>query len=346
MALELPSDLAPFGGKGPAHRKGLKVLVSGPPKTGKSFFAAHAPRPLVALDCGEAGIQPYLRDDDVWLEVTSPATAKKAIDWLVENEDKIASLVIDPVTTLWSDWMDHWAARLESEGKLDEGEQIKAGHWRRIKQPWKKNIFFPLQRAPFNVILTAWPKEIVFEEGSEGSGIFAAKGGLKIRQVQEAQVEKTLRYLYDLWLQTGVDLDELNRPTSRHWIRLAGGRRPLTVPASEFYTGRTWRFDARKPEDPWAKVIGPWEEHWKKSTGAMAHLGPRDPEETAQVLSQMAEEEEEAWVGQIVAQIEKMETSDALRDLWVKIVGEWENISEKHKAIITRAKDRRKAELA
>jgi len=340
--LTLPPELAPFGGRGPAHRKGLKLLVSGPPKTGKSFFAAHAPRPLVAFDCGEAGIQPYLQPDDVWLEVTGPATAKAAIDWVMQHEDEIATLVIDPVTTLWSDWMDYWAAKLESEGKLNADGQIHVGSWRKIKGPWKRNIFFPLQRAPFHVILTAWPKELEISEGDAPPGI---RGGLQIKKVAEAQVEKTLRYLYDLWLQTGVELDELNRPTSRHWIRLAGGRRPITVPPSEFYTGRVWRFDARKPENPWEKVVGPWLDAWQKSPAAVEHLGPRDPEEAAAAMAEMVAEEIEAEVGRFITALEEAETLSKLRDVWSNIVSEWAGLDARHKAALERAKDRRKAEL-
>jgi len=341
--LEIPKTLSHISGRGPAHRKGLKILVSGPPKTGKSYFLAHFPRPLVAFDCGEAGIQPYLRDDDIWFEITNPAAAKEAIQFVVKHEEEIASLVIDPVTTLWSDWLDHWTGVLEAEGKLNEGDQIHAGHWRRIKGPWKRSIFFPLQRAPFHVGLAAWPKDVEFSEQEVAPGV---RTQLKVRHIEEAQVEKTLRFLYDIWFQTGVELDNLNRPTSKHWIRLAGGRRPLGVPPSEFYTGKVWRFDARKPEDPWKKIIEPWLESWQKSPAAVEHLGPRDPQEMEQTLRQMLKEEEESYVGQLVATIEKAETLAALRDLWTTITDEWDNLSEEHKAVLTKAKDRRKKELA
>jgi hypothetical protein len=52
----------------------MKILVWGSSKSGKSFFLAHMPHPIFAIDAGEGGIQQYLdtKLGDECFEATTP----------------------------------------------------------------------------------------------------------------------------------------------------------------------------------------------------------------------------------------------------------------------------------
>lgn len=284
------------------HRRWLKFVVFGGWKTGKSYFLSTMPRPILAIDCGEGGIGMYLPKDDPQVHcvnVTTPAEFDAAIEYALRNQDKIASVAIDPITELWTDYMDWWSDELKTE-------QIQGGQWKKVKAPWKNNLR-RLMRANFHVGYAAWLKEVQYEEGAAGPG---EKGKLEIHQVLLPALERTVGYTIDMLLGTNVARDRLNQPTSTHIVRFWGGRRPLSVPPTELYIGKEWRFDARKPVSPWDTVIAPmlpqWEVDGMEDLGA---IGDVSPAEQARGLREMQQLGDDAELGRLLRLI--AESTDA-----------------------------------
>lgn len=297
----VPPSIAKLRSPIGVHRRGMKILIFGESKSGKSYFLSHMPHPIFAIDAGEGGIQSYLDADkgDQCFEATSPEAHLNLCDYALNNEDKFASLVIDPVTTSWEDWMDYWSEKL--------GGQITGPQWRQVKGPWKA-LAKRLNRSKLNVGQSAWLKDILYEKPEKAPGV---EGSLTIRPIEVPQVERKTIYHVDIILQTAIVRDIKNRPTTKHRVTLAGGRRPKAVDPEDFHVGKTWTFDARKPIDPWKVIIDPILEKW--DNGAVDHLGI-DERDAENEMKSIDEASQDYTVGQILMLMEQQTSLQTYKD--------------------------------
>ena len=284
-AITLPPGLQRLRSMPGVHRRGSKGIIFGPPKTGKSYWLAHLPKPRLLLDFGEGGIQPYLDEDDLCLVVENNADCVKVMDFVRENSGKLAAVGLDPITEAWADWLDGWTEELDHE--------IKGGDWRKVKPPWKKMMRM-LMRAPFHTWFAAHHKDLEYSQVQEVPG---AKPTLQIAPQDTAAVEKKLPYTVDMFLRTDTVNDNMNRPTSKHTIRFWGGRIPHAL-VGELVIGRTWEFDATKRPNPWEIVMEPLLDKWNMK--AVDYIGISNPAGFEKVRKEIEEEGSDYVLGKIV----------------------------------------------
>lgn len=328
--ITLPPHLAALQAQAGKHRKGRKILVYGEAKTGKSFFAATAPKPILALACGEPGIVPYLtaKDGDIGLEIYNGEDFYKAVEWGLEHTDDFASLVIDNINLAWA---------LAREGYEEEFGEIKGRMWGTVKKPWHR-FLFKAMRSQANVVMTAWTKKTVWgpEEAMPGQ-----QAGLSIKPSDIPNVEEKVNYTPDLIFRTEVLLDSKFRPTPIHTVTFTGGRRPKSVPPTELYTGKVWKFDSRKPVDVWQEVIGPLDAKWME--GAVEHL-EIDPEGALLAEREMREAYLATECLRVVEEINACQSPQLAKELWERA---WEpvykELSAERRALVDEAKAKAKA---
>ncbi len=291
---KLPASIQRLLSQAGAHRRGLKILFFGPPKTGKSWALASFPHPIFAIACGEGGIEPYLQPElgDVCVTVSEPSEYEEVLTFSL-NDPRYASIVIDNVNLLWEDWMDHWNEHFG-------GDQIKGGQWRKVKGPWKK-LLRDVMISEKHVGMSAWLKDILYKEEEAAPG---QKAGLKIYGQDNPQVEKNIPYALDLTFRTGNKLDKNYAPTNIHILKFYGGRRPRSVSPEDLFTGKEWKFDARKPvESVWDVVVKPFYEKWIE--GSVEHLGNEHPPDIERGRDGLKEVGDDADVGRLIRLIEK-----------------------------------------
>lgn len=274
--LTLVKDLLATSGAG---RTGMKVLAYGESGSGKSPFLASFPRPLVAIDCGEGGIQPYLKspeavdgtpsvdldrvkagEEDICLVVETPEQLSRAVQWALDNAGWLSSCVIDGYNLAWDDHMDYWSEKIgDKEGK------IEAAQWRIVKREWKARQK-RLMKSKLHFGMSCWMRDTLYERVENQNPMMKPK--LNIRSQEVAAIEKSVPYTTDLILQFSIVRDTKNRPTAQHEIRVVKGRRPRTVPPKELHVGTTFKFRSDKEEDLWAITMAKFEARWK-----LANLG-------------------------------------------------------------------------
>lgn len=161
-------DLAKMFKAPTATRPRVKALVFGASGVGKTYLALSAPGKIAMIDT-EAGSSFYsnrgLTDYDV-LHTKSYKDVKDAIGQLAAEPDKYATVVIDPITTIWETLQD--AASLARQKKRHSTEEVDLEllDWAKIKRLYK-SLLTDLVNLPMNVIVTAREKEDVEKKGSE-----------------------------------------------------------------------------------------------------------------------------------------------------------------------------------
>jgi hypothetical protein len=341
MGIEIPKFLAPYRSHAGAHRRGYKILVTGRAGTGKSYFASHAPGEpgeRVILECGEGGIEEYLdpAERDYVFTVSNVDVYQKTLKWLYDtdrkNPGKIKSVVIDPANLQWEEQLDYWQDKL--------GHEIKGGDWRHVKAPWKQGLRW-LTRASFNVVMTCHLKDLQFTQEQEASG---AKGNLVVKPQEVPQIEKNAPYIFDFVFLADFKRDDLNRPTHIHTLKVFKGRRPKSIKPEDLYAGKEWRFNAKKPENPWASIIDPIAEAWQD--GAVDTIGADEREEN-EALYDIEVTGQDAEVGRILRVINEQADMKSFARAWEKeIAPSVVNLSKEHQRQVEEAKERKKKELS
>lgn len=330
VTLTIPPQLLRFASPIGVHRRGIKALVFGPPDAGKSFFLAHMPSPKVVIDANEeGGIQTYLRPNDYYFNMSHPEAINDALSFALANESKLASLCIDGMSGMWEEFMDFWAKKL--------GGEIQGGDWRKVKGPWKL-ILKRLMRSKLNIGFSAWLKDIAYDQVDQGS-----IKKLDIRPVDVAQVEKTLPYTVDFILKCDVILDRKKVPTQYRSITVYKARRPKSIPPTELYSGKQWKFDQKNPVNPWEVVIEPYIQRWQE--GAVDYIGTDPLEE--QYESRSLEDASQAHeFDRIVRLINEQTNLDHYAMVWAKEIDpHLRSMSAARLALITDMHNRKKAEL-
>jgi len=185
----------------------LKLLVYGGAGAGKTWFAIHAPSPLI-IDT-ESSTDPYRGQPDLPpftvaknarpSEITATLEQFAALGYIPNGRDRLQpeTLVIDSFTLLWM-------VAQEAGQKLAEARAVKYkrppeearlafGDWSLIKRPIQR-LYTQLLNLPVHVIVTARQKDIYDEATSEP------------RKVGEApDIERNAVYNFDLVLKLEVD---------------------------------------------------------------------------------------------------------------------------------------------
>jgi hypothetical protein len=218
-----------------AHAKYMNILAWGEAGGGKSAFLAQFPSPKVVIDQGDSGIQQFLSDPrDRVFTVDNYEKTIDAFKFVFANTKNIASVVIDPITLLWEDWMQHFNEEFKGD--------IRGGQWNAVKSPFKLYMR-KFKQAPFHWGMSAWVNDIEYSQAEGGPG---EKAKLSISPQELPKVEKRIPHNIDLALQFSIVRDGLNKPTSIHEVTCTKGRRPINMNPEELYVGKTWRFDERK----------------------------------------------------------------------------------------------------
>ena len=341
----LPPRLAALQLTAGTYRAGLKILVYGRFKTGKSYLAASAPGPIFALCNGEPGLIPYLdpKRGDVGLEIHSADDYYAALEFALKNQKDFATFVSDNDNLAWAQTMEDYEDSLNANLKVGETEKtIQGKDWRKIKGP-RKAMLRALGHGKPNMVFTCWLKDTIYRPAEGGPPGVEAK--LEILPAEIPEVEKTTVSLADLIFMTDVQKDRLSRPTNIHTVTYMGGRRPRTVSPEDLYTGKVWKFDAKKPVNVWDTVIAPFHQQW--SEGGEEHLGV-DPEQAAYDRGEMEAAFQQQEVGRFVARMAQMKTLTEFAKVYaVEMEDTVRNLlTPENKALVLEAKERRKKELS
>lgn len=351
------SDLLSVSG---GCRRGMKILCFGQTGSGKSPFLAAFPRPLAVIDCGEGGIQPYLKapeivdgqpkvnldrvfkgEEDLCLTVKGFTEMERAVGFVLKNEGKFASLVIDGYNLNWEDHMDHFNEKF--------GGDIQGGQWRLVKGPWKTRQK-KMMRSPLNIGLSCWLRDTAYEQVQSRPG---GAPKLNIHAQEVAAIEKSVPYTVDMVFQMKVLTDKLNRPTPNHEIIVVKGRRPRTIDPKDLYVGKKvgWRSD--KNENLWDLAVAPYVDGWKKAatTDQVDYIG-MDAESAVREEREMNEASDQGEAGRMIIEMNmafekgEIKDMDSFGHFWTSTIAPTINLlsTEAQHAVI-QAKDEIKKKL-
>lgn len=331
VLLETPYNLKRFESPAGIHRRGIKVLVFGPPDAGKSFFLAHMPSPKVVIDANEeGGIQTYLRPEDKCFSISSPEAALEAINFVLTNESSLKSFCIDGMSGFWEETMDFWAKKL--------GGEIQGGDWRKVKGPWKL-LLKRLMRSRLNIGFSAWLKDVDYEQVDQG-GIKK----LVIKSIDVAQVEKTVPYTVDFIFKADVVLDRKKVPTQFRTLTVYKARRPQSISPTELFSGKQWKFDQKQPVNPWEIVIDPFIQKWEE--GAVDYLGSNPMEDQFEGRG-LEDAMQDNTLARILQLIQGQKTMAEYETAWKTMIDpDLRGLSASRMALVTEAHTRKKANLS
>jgi hypothetical protein len=339
----------------------MKILVFGPTGSGKSPFLASFPRPLMGVDCGEGGLQPYLKapeiidgkpkpnlervfagEEDLCVTVQGPEQMDRAVDFALKHEGRLASLVIDGYNLQWEDHMDHYNDRF--------GGDIQGGQWRVVKGPWKSRQK-RLMRSPLNIGFSAWLRDIAYEQVQSRPG---AKPSLNIHSQEVAAIEKSVPYTVDIVYSMRVLLDKKNVPTPNHEIVVVKARRPRTIAPADLHVGTKTKWRSDKQEDLWGLAVAPYVDAWKSAPLAdqdVDFIG-MDAEEAVREGREVREAADDGEAGHlsgvIIAAYERGELKDmtAFSTLWqTAIAPTINNLTKSAQKVVIETKEAIKAKI-
>lgn len=195
----------------------LRVLVYGPPKTGKTHFVHSAVEvgPLYVFDT-EKGFDFYTGEFLV-AETDDPRKILAAIQAAKKGTEGIPIIAVDSATSVWEaqkEVADQLTARWKRVGDVDRAT-FRA--WAPAKKPLK-DLYRAMHTAQCHIIFSARAKRL-FD---------VAPGGEPVERGLGPDVESNLEYAVDLVLLAGVN--PVPRPkASDYWVRVVGGRSRLEI---------------------------------------------------------------------------------------------------------------------
>ena len=331
----LPPSLAGYQTKA-GHRRGINALGWGEAGGGKSIFAASFPSPKCVVIPGEPGILPYLDDEvDTVIDAQTPDVLTKAIEFAIENPNHFASLIVDPITLGWEDWMDYYSEQF--------GGDIRGGQWNEVKTPWKV-LTRRVMHSSLNVCFTAWVSDIIYSQEETMPGV---KGKLEIKQQEIPKVEKRIPHIFDLAIQFSIERDKLNRPTQYHIARVTKARRPKGVAPEDLHVGKTWRFDEVNPTDPWKAIVAPILEQWQ-GDGAVECIG-MDPRKANADMQDLEETYQDATVGEVTRKMQQAavegKSLEEYREIFESVRAAVSELTEERQAQVMKVHDEVKGKL-
>tara|TARA_Y100000310_G_C20638818_1_gene792719 strand:+ start:880 stop:1680 length:801 start_codon:yes stop_codon:yes gene_type:complete len=169
------------------RRRGLKIAISGPPESGKTYFGLSAPGPVyvISTEFGVSQVTHHFKDKEIHIveanvfdpdsDAVDPLKSldmvEKAIK-LLRTVDK-GTIIIDSITDIWG-WVQHWlhatAEKKKSAGGKDYMPQFE---WGKANERYRFMIMRLLSR-PTHFIATARVKP---EYGADGKITGGTKPG-------------------------------------------------------------------------------------------------------------------------------------------------------------------------
>lgn len=202
----------------PVSRK-LKILVYGAPKVGKTWFAIHAPVPLV-FDT-ESSTDAYRgRPDIPPFTVAKTASPVELLPVLEELQKTGAlktgaqtlrpeTLVIDSFSVLWQVRQEAGQRMAEERAKRKKQDAEKArvafGDWSLIKRPIQR-LYTLLINMPLHVIITAREKPL-YDDDTDQPKVIG----------QTPDIERNATYVFDIILRLFVE-------NGKHMAEVEGSR--------------------------------------------------------------------------------------------------------------------------
>ncbi len=315
-------------------RKRPRVLLSGRYKSGKSRLAAGFPHPILMLDSGEQGSQPFLRKDlgDECLTITGLKEFGEAFyDFVMEN--KFATVGVDSFTFWWQ--------RIVEEAGVKFGDhegRIPVNKWGQIKSPTTERIIKASMAAQCGIVLTAWRKELELDQEDSVPGM---KAKSKPRKVSKAKIEGKIPYLYDYWYELDWLEDDEGHPNGYFTVEFVQGRVPPSVSWDELHPGKTWTLngaDNRSPDQVYAETIGWLDTHLARCEGLEPLVVGMDVEEARFELEGWLKEEDDKAFGEAMRLMLTAQTEDEYKVLFQTRLGTLAGqMSEANRAIFQRA---------
>jgi len=176
-------------------KKRPKIILFGPEGSEKTRFSLSLPSP-VTVDM-EKGTTLYGSDFDFHvIHTVDPTVVMDSAYWLLTNEHKYKTLIIDPITIYWSALQKKWQDILlerekKSPGFKFEYYRLQPSDWGLVKGELKKLIRI-ITMLDMNVVVTAHQKKMY----SDNEGEFMKVIG------DTFDGEKSLPYMFDIVLRT------------------------------------------------------------------------------------------------------------------------------------------------
>lgn len=180
--MTVPNPFKPY----PKTRGPAKIFMFGDAGTKKTRRAmGEMPHPIAIIDM-EGGACDYqdLADadkGDIYLSTRSVAELEKALTWVEANPDKVATLIVDPITVVWQQLQQGHIARVLKRGwirldsakiNISEPEEVlfQVADWNKLTTHHNA-IVTRLLNLPCHVVAIARGMEKVDEKGnSKGYG--------------------------------------------------------------------------------------------------------------------------------------------------------------------------------
>lgn len=178
----------PFTIKKPDDRKQrLKLLMSGPAGVGKTTAALKMPKPM--LFDAENGSVHYgdlikASGGDYTDDVQTYDTLVAALRWLMTSEHDFKTVIVDPITMIYSNLMDEEERRFNGSIAM----------WGAINRKWKR----------LSALVTAIDMNVIYiaHEKKEYESKKDSDGKLEVSDVGKTfDGFKKMDYAFDLWLQ-------------------------------------------------------------------------------------------------------------------------------------------------
>ena len=159
-------------------RRGLKIVISGPPEAGKTYVGLSAPSPVyvISTEYGVTQLAHHFKGKEIYVieanvfdpdsDEVDPLKSLEEVDKaikLLRDVDK-GTIVIDSITDIWS-WVMHWLHVVSEKKKSGGGkEYMPQFEWGKANERYRFMIMRLLSR-PTHFIATARVKP---EYGADG----------------------------------------------------------------------------------------------------------------------------------------------------------------------------------
>lgn len=189
--------------------EGLKVMIWGDAKLGKTHFALSFPEPVFVIDT-EFGSTPLLRKfpgKDIRImsaAVLDPDTDEPDMDESLKKLEKAVAtlselehgtIVIDSGTDIWS-WLGAWVEQEASKrDKLTKAGTVQRLEWGRANLRWAQLILRLMNKKGMHFVITAQPRELYNNKG-EQTGTF------------EPKIQKQTKFKCDIVLNVEKEYDD------------------------------------------------------------------------------------------------------------------------------------------
>jgi hypothetical protein len=155
----------PLRGKAPeAKDTKLKFFMFGPAGVGKTLAAIQFPNAyIIDLEQGTNNYHKLINQKNSFVfQSTDPFDIENEIDCLINEQHNFKTLIIDPITILWTEIQEKWHEKFVKSAienkKLDILEDFGMRFWQKCRPDYKR-IIKKILKLNMNVIITAHQKD-------------------------------------------------------------------------------------------------------------------------------------------------------------------------------------------